>query len=318
MEQPLLQRGIHFLRKAGFRRFAAKASLWARASLSQPFAAVRDRKSNEEYLLQLSKLPQEDGHVTIPVLDFTMKVRVDDPGLSKDLILHGIRERDAVHFLRPLFSGCKTIFEIGANQGYYLIQEALYSPNDVNIHAFEPHPDNVKTAKLNAKLNGIENRCHFVQAAVSNKRGKARLTVSRRLNWHTLTPAIEENLDFAGETIEVDTFSLDEYAADLKIERVDLIRMDVEGHESAIMKGATNIIARSPGIVIFLEFHTSLLRQSGESPEEFLRHLRALGLKCLTVCGNGRYLNEPSWDELIKGLELIISLYGTHMFFSKS
>jgi FkbM family methyltransferase len=317
MEKRLIQRGIHFLRKAGVRKFILKTALWAQSSLERRFAHSDNGRSVAELEAKLSRLPVEDGHAVISVMDFTMKVRVDDPGLSKDLIFNGIRENDAVAFLRPHLSRCKSIVEIGANQGYYLIQEGLYSPANARIHAFEPHPENVKTAQLNIMLNGIGDKCRLVQAAISDKRGTAALNVSRKSNWHTLTASIEQNLEFSGGTIDVETFSLDEYAARFEIERVDFIRMDLEGHETAVMRGAAETVWRSPGILIFLEFHTSLIRQAGESPEEFLRDLRTMGLRCLTVCGKGKYLVEPTWDELIDGLELITSQYGTHMFFVK-
>src|SRR4051794_37051045 len=160
MEKSLLLRGLHFLRKAGVRRFTHKTALWAQASIDQRYAAFRDRNSDTQLKHKLAAFPREGDHVTVSVMDFTMKLRADDPGLSKELILHGIRECDAVHYLKPYLSQCKSILEIGANQGYYLIQEALHSPADAKIHAFEPHPENLKTAKLNVTLNGIENKCH--------------------------------------------------------------------------------------------------------------------------------------------------------------
>jgi FkbM family methyltransferase len=318
MEHPLLQRGIHFLRKAGVRRFALKTAHWAQTSIRQRGAAYRDRRTDEELRARLLELHLDDGHVVIPVLDFVMKVRANDPGLSKELILDGVRERDAVEFLRPYLSRCKTIVEIGANQGYYLIQEGLHSPDDATIHAFEPHPHNVKTAALNMTLNGIVHKCRLAEAAISESSGKSRLVVSNRSNWHTLNPCAAESLDLADETIEVNTFSLDEYFATAGIVPVDLIRMDVEGHEFAVIRGAVQTIACSPNILIFLEFHTSLLRQSGESPERLLGELRDLGFKCLTVCGKGKHLRNPSWDDLINGLELITAVYGTHMFFARN
>jgi FkbM family methyltransferase len=316
MEQPLSQRAGHFLRKAGFRRFVVKAAYFVLTVLRKPFVKLRDRTSDAELQKKLANLPRENGHVAIRVLDFTMKVRADDPGLSKELILDGVREQDAVQYLRPHLARCEMIIEIGANQGYYLIQEGLYSPAGARIHAFEPHPQNVATAELNAKLNRIDPKCRLLQAAVSDGVRKGQLSVSSRSNWHKVGGVGGENLEFSGETIEVHMISLDEYCAQVGIDRVDLIRMDVEGHETAVIRGARQTIARSPDLLIFMEFHTSLMRQAGESPERFLEELRDLGLRCVTVCGKSRYLTEPSWEELIQGLELITARYGTHMFFA--
>jgi FkbM family methyltransferase len=314
-ELPLFRRGYHFLRKAGLLRFTIKMAYWLRLYFDRT-RTQRGKQSESRFYDRISQLPCQDGHVTIPVLDFKMKVRANDPGLSKELVLAGGRELDAVYFLRPYLARCETILEIGANQGYYLIQEALHSPEHARIYAFEPHPENVKTAALNLALNGVAAKCKLVEGAISDTGGQRRLNVSQRSNWHTLGPSNQKQLEFSGESLDVQAFSIDGYTSEVGIDRVDLIRMDVEGHEIAVIRGAVQTIQRSPKILIFLEFHTSLIRQAGESPEQFLSDLRNLGLRCVAVCGNGKYLRNPTWDTLIKGLELITTRYGTHMFFS--
>jgi FkbM family methyltransferase len=317
MDEPLLTRAVRFLRRAGLKAFLRKAWLL----LQNRHKARRHRTvanvEEQAYREKLRKLPLHDGHVTVPVLDFTMKLRADDQGLSRQLILRGVREDDAVQFLTPLLPRFRTIIEIGANQGYYAILEALKTPADARIFAFEPHPDNVATLLANLKTNNCEHKfADIFQGAVSDRDGTARLNVSRLSNWHTLS-----NVTLPGEgwqqAIEVPTISLDCYCAAKGIDTVDFVRMDVEGHEAEVVKGATRVLGASRDCVLFIELHSALLRQVGHDPADLLRLLHRLGFSTAVACGRGTQSRIEDWGYLVDKLELVTEEFGNHMFFFK-
>jgi hypothetical protein len=93
--------------------------------------------------------------------------------------------------------------------------------------------------------------------------------------------------------------------------------MDVEGHEFKVLRGAEQIIRSSQNLLVFLEFHTSFLRQLGHDPREVLMYCRDIGLECVAVCGNGRVLRNPPHSDVVRELELITAKYGTHFFFER-
>lgn len=63
-----------------------------------------------------------------------------------------------------------TIFDIGANIGYYtLLAESLVGPEG-RVFAFEPHPENYEKLKENIEVNGYTN-CYLINKAVSDKSG---------------------------------------------------------------------------------------------------------------------------------------------------
>jgi FkbM family methyltransferase len=316
MDEPISKRAFHFLKKAGPKAFVRKCWLAARNRLASRPNQGRDRRDSEHYQQKLRNLTVSDGHVTVPVLDFHLRLRVDDLGLSRELIMHGIRERDAVEYLRPLLPGFRVILEIGANQGYYAILEARETPPEARIYAFEPHPDNVRTLRLNTELNGCADKFgEILQAAVSDRCGTAKLNVHGQSNLHSLSQS--PVLGRWQKTLRVETVTLDEFCRGRGIAMVDFVRMDVEGHEAAIVDGAADILKTSPGCVMFIELHSGLIRESGGSPEAMLRQLKALGFASVTVCGRGRSLHNASMDHIIRNLELLTEEYGAHFFFFK-
>jgi FkbM family methyltransferase len=199
----------------------------------------------------------------VPVLDFELSLRADDLGLSRELILHGIREREAVEYLRPMLAGFRVLFEIGANQGYYAIIEARGTPPDAKIYAFEPHPDNVHTLQRNIELHRCAAKfAEVVQVAVSDQCGMDELNVHGLSNWHSLS---DVELPKGGwqKTLRVETVTLDDFCRRRGIEAVDFVRMDVEGHEAAVVDGAGQILKESPACVLFIELHSAMLREIG-------------------------------------------------------
>ena len=317
MDQPISKRAYHFLKKAGPKSFLRKCWLAVRHRLARRTDEARDRDELERYHQKLRSLPISEGHVTVPVLDFQLRLRADDMGLSRELILHGIRERDAVEYLRPLLPGFRVILEIGANQGYYAILEARQTPPEAKIYAFEPHPDNVRTLQLNIELNRCAGKfVEVLQGAVSDQCGTAELNVHGLSNWHSLS-RVELPKGGWQKTLRVETVTLDEFCRRRGITAVDFVRMDVEGHEAAVVDGAAHILKLSPACVVFIELHSGLLREIGRSSEALLEQMKVLGFTRVTVCGKGRNLPGASLDNLIRNLELMTEEYGNHLFFFK-
>jgi len=143
--------------------------------------------------------------------------------------------------LRQLINRTDTVWDIGANIGYYTI---LFSKWASKVIAVEPDLENAKWIKKNIKYNQLKN-VRVVQEAVSDMVGKAVLFKdeatgrSSSLNsnsWHPNWATITESI--------VPTLTLDNLL--INFGPPDVIKCDVEGHEDKVLLGATNTLSYKP------------------------------------------------------------------------
>lgn len=109
----------------------------------------------------------------------------------------------------------------------------------------------------------------------------------------------ERQRDASGETrhaIECRLVVLDQMFADPAF-RVDVIKMDVEGHEGRALRGMRGLLARSPDVKLMMEFGPEMLAGSGVGPVEVVDFLRGLGLSAWRIGQDGGIL-PAAWDEL--------------------
>jgi FkbM family methyltransferase len=146
-------------------------------------------------------------------------------------------------YLRPNM----VFYDVGANAGFFsLLGAALVGPKG-RVVAFEPHPLTAKQLKRQMSINNMQH-VDVVVAAVSNKVGMARLSDDTSADMLSLV-----NSQKAVHTIEVKTTTID---AEIKSHPLpDLIKIDVEGGEINVLRGARALIeAKRP--VLLVEIHS--------------------------------------------------------------
>jgi FkbM family methyltransferase len=152
-----------------------------------------------------------------------------------------------------------TVFDVGSHIGLYSLLFARLVGEKGVTHAFEPDPRNFERLRTNLALNDAEN-VFANQCAVFRESGPIRLNLfDPSLNaWHSLgTPRLPDPHDprqtvESHESITVAAVSLDEYARERNISRVDFLKVDVEGAELDVLHGATGLFEREAiGLVQF-------------------------------------------------------------------
>src|SRR6266487_7064173 len=125
------------------------------------------------------------------------------------------------------------------------------------VHSFEPDPENF--VRLHAAIASLPN-VRVNQVAVSDKTGESVLYVSEELNVdHRAYPTEGETR----KTISIRSTTLDDYFK--PGERVDLIKMDIQGFELHALRGAERVLADNPDVKLLLEFWPFGLKQAGVS-----------------------------------------------------
>lgn len=137
--------------------------------------------------------------------------------------------------------------DIGANIGKYTIKMSKMLKQKGKVIAIEPEPSNLKILKKNILLNNLVRYNNLIVKAVacSDKEGIFNLYLNKEHEGsHSLSRKTENK-------IKVKLEKLDSIIKKLKLKRVDLIKIDVEGAELEVLKGAKNTIKKYKPKIIF-------------------------------------------------------------------
>lgn len=185
------------------------------------------------------------GYVTTIAFDRgeRMMVHLDD-WIPFQIFLTGLYQTEEVHtrFFRKLVGPGMVVFDIGANVGYYTLQGAVRVGAEGQVHAFEAVSSTYARLVRNVELNGFGNVLAH-RHAVSDRRGRVEVFVGDASNTGTsrlsASPA-----NSSGLSEEVEALTIDEYVEAQGIGAVDVIKIDVEGSELAVLRGMNDVLRR--------------------------------------------------------------------------
>jgi FkbM family methyltransferase len=203
------------------------------------------------------------------------------------------REQDfCVSYLKPGM----TTFDVGANYGLYALLFAHCVGAD-SVHAFEAESWNFQRLTTNLALNGatqVQAHC----CAVTEASGEVQLTVYPReqFGWHTLgTPDLE--VDGAPyppqERRTVPAISIDDYCSQHGIGQIDLLKVDVEGAELEVLRGAQRMLGEGRVPCVLFEVSEAMLEGMGHSGDEVFDLLREHGYALHAFADDGSLMPAP-------------------------
>jgi FkbM family methyltransferase len=207
--------------------------------------------------------------------------RAPNAWIYQRLYLFGKRLTEAreVATLRSLTTPGMIIADVGANIGFYTLQMAAWVGPAGRILAFEPDPFNVRLLRARAEAAQPAN-VDVYPLALGEAAGTATLYSSaynradNRIGQRHQEPHVE--------ACEVAIRTLDDVLAERGLAAIDALKIDVQGHEAQVLRGAQQ--ALGAGVRwIWLEFSPDHLRGSGSDPERFLAGLAGLGMDLFEV-----------------------------------
>ncbi len=197
------------------------------------------------------------------------------PGSLLDLPLLGTFEPECTFLLAKLVKKGDVVFDVGANFGWYSCYFAQLVGETGMVHVFEP-TNIVEELKNNLTLNGFEARCVLNQIALGQIEGIESLFIPQKLG--TAFASLREHSCSGDKSVKINVSvtKFDDYVSVNKIKKIDFIKMDVEGAEYLVLKGARKCLKQySPVIMLELQaFHTKYF---GYLPVELINYLRDLG-----------------------------------------
>jgi FkbM family methyltransferase len=189
-------------------------------------------------------------------------------------------------------------FDVGANAGLYAWLFKLHYPASVAV-AFEPFEKVRSAGRRTAEANGLE--IIYEPHAVTDHVGEATLFVSAKTD---ATNSLEAGFREAKEELTVPAVTLDRYVRDTGL-IPDLIKIDVEQHEPAVIRGAEHLLSvHRPAVVVeLLARRNGDLRQAGKQTLSTLQSLGYDGFRLVppgTTDGElGRFRDWIFWPDSV-------------------
>lgn len=193
--------------------------------------------------------------------------------------------------LLPYFLTKESVFfDIGSNIGSFILIAGKHIPQS-KIYGFEPIPE------LNSRLKTLFPDANISSLALSNKKSNTQFKIPKINHTHlltrgTLNTSFVEANEQGFRTIEVQTDTLDNFVKEQNISKIDAIKIDVEGHEYEVIKGALHAFKTyMPVLIIEIE-----QRHHQQDISVIINELKHIGYACLYFDSNTYQLIELNVD----------------------
>ncbi|HEV7669862.1 MAG TPA: FkbM family methyltransferase [Thermoanaerobaculia bacterium] len=204
-----------------------------------------------------------------------------DPVVSGWIERHGCWEPYNTVLLQDLLTEGDVFLDVGANLGYFTLVAADRVGPTGRVHAFEPEPENHRFCAENVARNGLSGVATAHRLGLADRPGEQLLfRSSSNHGGHQLVHALPEH--GGSEGIAVPLTTLDHFVAEHpEIDRIDVVKMDVQGYETRALLGMREQIARHrERLILLVEFSPTLLQSfdedgtaGGTGLQRFLRFL---------------------------------------------
>jgi len=215
---------------------------------------LRHRFRGRERLLRLAArwlMPRPAGPTIVPVFgDLLMWVDPASGGVDRSLYYFGTYEAGTLHIMARCLRPGDTFLDIGANIGLMTLAASRAVGGTGQVHTFEPLPESRTILERNLVLNHTQSV--VVHAAALGSRAQ-RSTLyafeSTDRGMATLIPPAT-----ALSSVDVEVLPLDEIIQAQRLMDVRMVKIDVEGWELEVLKGATKLLAQENPPILCIEY----------------------------------------------------------------
>jgi len=237
---------------------------------------------------QLPRLCFEDGQAWVRLpnrLELAYVADIPGDGLDAEAY-YGNYAPALTRMLLDVLQDGAVMVDIGANIGWFSLHVAAMYAN-TRVYAFEPGDVALHYLCANVARNGLTSRVTVIPKAVADVTGTMQFTndhVAHALNH--LQPASTTRHD----TVCVDTITLDDFVLENNIDRLDVIKCDVEGAEFLVLQGAKETLAQFHP-TLFMEIDPFWLQRFAAAPRDIIALLQSYGYQYQVE----RYAGEENW-----------------------
>lgn len=194
-------------------------------------------------------------------------------------------ESAEINFVQKYLKPGMVTLDIGAHHGLYTILASKRVGSSGMVVAFEPSPRERKQLSRNLRLNFCRNvRVQTFALGIEHSQADLFLVEGGEDGCNSLRPPV---VDSATHPVRVEVFPYDDIAPKLGLTRVDFIKLDVEGAELDVLKGALGLLKTAPRPVLLVEIYDIRTQPWGYKAREIVEFLEQLGYRWFELLNNG-------------------------------
>ena len=180
-------------------------------------------------------------------------------------------ERKESKFIRRYLKPGMVFFDVGSNVGYYTLLAAPIVGKDGKVHAFEPVSEQHADLRANLERNKLKNVVPE-RLIITDRAGTMEINLGSEDNAGTASVNLvyRENRP----TERVDCTTLDAYLHERGVTRLDVLKIDVEGHEPFVLRGMTETLRKLRPLLL-VEVRGDMLEEVGSSREALFEQIAA-------------------------------------------
>jgi FkbM family methyltransferase len=196
-------------------------------------------------------------------------------------IFMGCFARDMTRWARALLSPGGTFLDVGAHAGYFSLLASDRVGPAGRVYAVEPNPGTFAALRTHLSANRIGN-VHAVMCGLADRPGSIPLHAPpSRLDYNaTVLPRADWT------RVDVPARTLDDCVREWGIDRIDLMKIDVEGAEPLVLAGGTDCLRRGVVRHAMIEINGPRLSEAGGGPGALAQALDGLGFAPAFLAGD--------------------------------
>lgn len=146
-------------------------------------------------------------------------------------------EIEELNYIKSQLSNDGVFIDIGANIGIFSLVMAAKS-SGIQVHAFDPIKLNTNLLSTSIEMNGLTNII-VNQTCIGDYDGTVEFSLSSDSAYSSI---LDSGRKLEVKKLQVPIVRLDSYVSNMKITRIDFIKIDVEGAEKLVIEGASNVL----------------------------------------------------------------------------
>jgi FkbM family methyltransferase len=203
------------------------------------------------------------------------------------------------------------VFDVGSHIGVVACYLRTRATESGKIYAFEPFSKSYQRLCENIALNSYKN-VYTNNVAISDEIGVAKFYYEPRDNQLNSLGKVSNGTNQLSESVDVNTETIDSYCEQNKINLINFLKIDTEGYEINVLKGAANMLTNKKIEIVQFEISNQPLESLGKTPDEIITYLNSKGYEVFEYIENTQTFQKI--DKIIVGYD---NFYSSHINLEK-